>query len=214
MKKILLVEDNAIIVKGLLHLLQKEYLVDIATTYKEAMSLINNIYDLIILDISLPDGNGFDIASQVSKSPIIFLTANDLEEDIVKGLETAEDYIVKPFRNNELVARIKKVLLRTNSDYLYYKNIVVDINKSQVYVDNSRIEFTNIEYQILMLLFTNINKVITRDRILSVIWDENNKFVNDNTLSVNIKRIRQKLNSNYIQTIKGMGYMVSIDNDD
>ncbi len=214
MKKILLVEDSIAIVKGLTYLLEKEYIVEFVHTKKDALEKLKNIYDLVILDIGLPDGSGFDIVSNCKNIPIIFLTANDLEQDIIKGLSHAEDYVVKPFRNGELLVRINKVLQRNDTSRIYYKNITIDTNKSLVYVDDNQIDFTSLEYSIVLLLFSNLDHIITRDRILSVIWDENNKYVNDNTLSVNIKRIRQKLIFDYIKTIKGMGYMVSTNNND
>ncbi len=213
MKKILLVEDNEFIIKGLKYLLEKQYLLDIVMNKKDALEKVNNIYDLIILDVSLPDGNGFEVGEQFINKPILFLTAHDLEEDIVKGLSIGEDYITKPFRNAELLARIEKILKRTDSDIVYFKDLVIDKNKKLINMGNINLEVTPLEYNIILYLFTNAEKIVTRDKILSIIWDDNNKFVNDNTLSVYIKRIREKLSGKYIKTIKGIGYMVSADEE-
>ncbi len=146
-----------------------------------------------------------------SNKPILFLTANDLEEDVVRGLSIGEDYITKPFRNAELLVRIEKILKRNEKDILYFKDLSIDKNKGLVYINSNVIDFTPLEYNIVLYLFSNVDKIVTRDKILSIIWDDNNKFVNDNTLSVYIKRIREKLDGKYIKTIKGIGYMVVTD---
>ncbi len=214
MKKILLIEDNKLIIKGLKYLLEKEYIFDYAENKETALTKLKNIYDLVILDLTLPDGNGFDIAKTIKDTPIIFLTANDEEENIIKGLSLADEYILKPFRNGELLARISKVLNRSSKEYIYFKNITVDILKQKIFVDNKLIDFTPLEYNIMYTLIINNEKLVTRDKILSIIWDDNGKFVNDNTLSVYIKRIREKLNVPYIKTIKGLGYMLSENEND
>ncbi len=210
-KKILLVEDNESIVKGLKYLLEKKYILDIAFSKKEAEILILNKYDIIILDIGLTDGSGFDIGEKVKDIPIIFLTANDMEESIVKGLSIGEDYIVKPFKNSELMARIEKVIKRNEKNLLYFEDVTIDLNKVKVFYLGEECDLTHLEFEITCLLFENPEKVISREQILSVIWDSNNKFVNDNTLTVYIKRIREKLNNRYIKTVKGVGYMVTKD---
>lgn len=215
MYKVLLVEDNEMIVKGLrFSLEQNAYTVTVAYSYKEAVDRINNaVFDLLILDITLPDGDGLELGKEIKKQmsiPIMFLTAKDDEEVIVAGLEVGEEYMVKPFRTKELLFRIQKILKRSESNTkIKVENVVVDIDKAEVIVDGKVAKFTSLEYRILALLFQNLNKVITREVILEQIWDVAGNFVNDNTLSVYIKRIREKLhNDNLVKTIKGIGYRV------
>ncbi len=212
MKNILLVEDDEIIIKGLLYLLKDKYNIVTATTMAEVKTKNLDSFDLLILDMTLPDGNTMTLLEANIKTPIIFLSANDFEEDIIRALDKAEDYITKPFKNKELLIRIKKVLDRNEKNLLIFKDIIIDFNKYMISVDEKKLDFTKLEYNIILLLFSNVDKVVTRDKILSLIWDSNNKFVNDNTLSVYIKRIREKLDRNYIKTIKGIGYMV-VSND-
>ncbi|MFI3324811.1 MAG: response regulator transcription factor [Clostridia bacterium] len=208
MKKILLVEDDKNIVLGLEFPLKQEYEVTVAFSKKEALEKLSAPFDLIILDIMLGDGNGFEIAQTISKTPILFLTARDDEESVIKGLNLGEDYLTKPFRNQELLLRICKILARHDKDEIKIADLSLDKNKKEVKFKSNIIQLTSLEYKILELLVTNKNQVITRDRILEVIWDIDGNFVNDNTLTVNIKRIRAKLAPNYIKTVKGFGYMV------
>lgn len=219
MNKILLVEDNEMIIKGLEYTFeQNDFKLDVATRYAEAIKQINeNTYDLVILDITLPDGNGIDLAKEIKKEksiPIMFLTAKDDEETIVSGLDLgAEDYIIKPFRTRELISRINNILKRSNKNTIITcENVTVDLDKAEVLVDGNVVNFTALEYKILSLLFMNLNRVVTREFILDRIWDLAGNFVNDNTLSVYIKRIREKLNNeNIIKTIKGIGYRVDVE---
>lgn len=208
MKRILLVEDDKSIVLGLEFLLKQEYELTIAYSKKEALEKLGNPYDLVILDIMLGDGNGFQIARTISHTPILFLTARDDEESVVAGLDLGEDYLTKPFRNQELRARIKKILARYNQDVVVLGQLSLDKNKKAFKFRGESVQLTTLEYKILELLVLNKNQVITRERILEVIWDCNENYVNDNTLTVNIKRIRGKLEPNYIKTVKGFGYMV------
>lgn len=215
--KILLVEDNEMIVKGLVYSLSKEgFETNIAYNAQEAESKIkSNVYDIIILDVMLPDGNGFELCKHIKENkdiPIIFLTAKDDEKDVVNGFNLgADDYVIKPFRTMELISRIYNVLRRYNKD----KNVIeigqvrIDLEANRVYVDNKEVEFTALEYKILVLLYTNAGKTVTREKILDKIWDVAGNFVNDNTLTVYVKRIRDKLGkSDVIKTIKGIGYRV------
>lgn len=215
--KILLVEDNEMIVKGLVYSLSKEgFETNIAYNAQEAESKIeSNVYDIIILDVMLPDGNGFELCKHIKENkdiPIIFLTAKDDEKDVVNGFNLgADDYVIKPFRTMELISRIYNVLRRYNKD----KNVIeigqvrIDLEANRVYVDNKKVEFTALEYKILVLLYTNAGKTVTREKILDKIWDVAGNFVNDNTLTVYVKRIRDKLGkSDVIKTIKGIGYRV------
>ena len=217
MNTILLVEDSESIVMGLKYSLEQEgFRVTSAKTIEEA-ELASN-YDLILLDITLPDGNGFDFFKEIKKKediPVIFLTARDEEIDIVKGLDLgAEDYIVKPFRVKELISRIKVALRRYNkitSSIIECNGIRLDTENMEAKKDGQRIELTSLEFKILLMLFTNKNKLVTREMILNKIWDLAGNFVNDNTLTVYIKRIREKIGDNdgkIIRTIRGVGYKV------
>ena len=188
------------------------YLVEYATTIKEALEKLNKTYSLVILDISLPDGLGTDLFLEIKKNyqiPSIFLTAKDLESDIVNGFNLGiDDYITKPFLSGELLARINKIL--NVNKLIKVSNITIDTNKMLVLKDNQEINLTSLEYQLLLLLFTNLNKVVTRDKIIDKIFDLTGNDVYDNTITVYIKRIREKLDTDIIKTIKGVGYRVDI----
>ena len=175
--------------------------------------LINEKPDLIILDISLPDGDGFDLYNrEISKRKIatIFLTAKDDEDDIVKGLELgAEDYITKPFSTRELIARINRIILKENQNLIIkIKDIEFDIDKMVVLKNSKEVSLTSLELKILNLLFTNLNKVVKREDIIEKVWEWTGNDINDNTVTVYLKRIREKLDSDIIKTIKGIGYRV------
>ena len=217
MKKLLLVEDNESILKGLTYSLEQEkFEVDVSKNVHNAKeNLYSNEYDLIILDIMLPDGNGFELCKYIKEqkdTPIIILTAKDEEQDVVQGFNLgADDYVIKPFRTRELISRINNILRRYNKEAskLQTGNIVIDVDASRVYINNEEVVFTALEYRILLLLFYNMGKTVTRDNILDKIWDIAGNYVNDNTLTVYIKRIRAKLGENdVIKTIKGIGYRV------
>lgn len=213
--EILLVEDNEILAKGIIYSLEQEkFEVIHKTNVKETIKLLEREKTkLIILDISLPDGNGFDLYEKnikVKNIPTIFLTAKDDEDDIVKGLEAgAEDYITKPFSIRELIARINKILLRNKKNSIIkVKDIEFDIDKMVVYRDGKEINLTSLELKILNLLFMNLNKVVTRNYIIEKIWEWTGNDVNDNTVTVYLKRIREKLVTDIIITIKGIGYRI------
>lgn len=219
MKKILLVEDNETIIMGLKYSLEQEgFQVISAKTAKESKEKLDNkSIDIVLLDVSLPDGNGFEICKEIKEKndiPVIFLTAQDEETSVVLGLDLgADDYIVKPFRTRELISRIKSVLRRyekkEENNIIQYKNIKIDTISAKVYKNNKEIIFTSLEYRILLMLFTNQNKLITREQLLEKIWDIAGNFVNDNTLTVYIKRIREKLeDDSIIKTIRGLGYRI------
>lgn len=217
MKTILIVEDNEAIIKGLKYLLEQEQFQVIACkSIEETMNIIGKQdIDLVVLDITLPDGSGYELCEYIKKytnTPIIFLTAREEEQDVVKGLDMgAEDYIIKPFRNKELVSRINNVLRRfnTESNKITYKNIQINLEEKTACVNGIDIGLTALEYKILVLLFMNIGKTVTREQILEKIWDVAGNFVNDNTLTVYIKRIRNKLGfADCIKTIKGIGYQI------
>ena len=220
MKKILLVEDNETIVMGLKYSLEQEnFQVISAINVEKAKDILSQeAIDLILLDVTIPDGNGFELCKYIKQKldiPVIFLTAQDEETSVVIGLDMgADDYIVKPFRTRELISRINSVLRRYDkniekSSIVQYKNIKIDTNMAKVYKDNEEIIFTSLEYKILLMLFTNQNKLITREELLDKIWDIAGNFVNDNTLTVYIKRIREKLDDDtIIKTVRGLGYRI------
>lgn len=217
--KILLVEDNESIIMGLEYLLQQEgYQVRIARSVREADVLVQeNAPDLILLDIALPDGNGFDFCVEVKRKwnlPVIFLTAREEEADVVKGLDLgADDYVVKPFRNRELISRIKNVLRRNGkgSSVLRCHDIVLDLKSGKASKAGTELNLTRLEYRILSTMLAYPDKLFTREEILADIWDISGNFVNDNTLSVTMKRIREKLGDTegeIIKTVRGIGYRI------
>ena len=209
--KILLVEDNKSISDNLKYTFNMNNIdLDVTNNIKSTKDYLeHNKPSLIILDVTLPDGNGFDLYKrELSKMniPVIFLTACDTEENIVEVLNMgASDYITKPFRPLELIARINKILHKKT---IKIKDITIDMNKMIVTKNNEIINLTTLEYKILNLLIENINKVVTRDRIIDSIWEWTGNDVNDNTITVYMKRIREKLNSDIIITIKGIGYRI------
>lgn len=222
MYKILIVEDDSAIRLGLRYYLEQEgFSVLEADSVLSAKNNFNSLVDLVLLDINLPDGNGFDLFKEIKNNcdiPIIFLTANDLEVSVVMGLDMgADDYITKPFKARELVSRIKSVLRRTrgksDSNIIKIHDILIDMKQAKVFKGGIDVMLTALEYKILLILALNINTVFSRDKILSDIWDVNEAFVNDNTLTVYIKRIREKIeddpnNPKIILTVRGIGYKV------
>lgn len=218
--KILLVEDNEILAKGLIYSLeQKKYQVIHTLNVENTLKILKTEkIDLAILDVSLPDGNGFDLyRNNIKEKNIssIFLTAKDEEDNIVKGLELgAEDYITKPFSIKELMARINRIILRNKKNtIIQVQNIKFDMDKMVVYRDNENVELTNLELKILNLLFLNLNKVVKRSEIINKIWEWTGNDVNDNTVTVYLKRIREKIKTNIIITIKGIGYRIDSEAD-
>ena len=213
MHSILLIEDNDYIIKGIKYLLESNnFKVTIAKSLKEAKELISNKYDLIILDLMLPDGDGLKFYEENLKNKTtLILTAKDDEDTISSSLDSGvEDYIIKPFRSKELLARINKILKRNKDNAIItVDNVTIDADAGRVFVTNKEIVLTSLEYRILLLLFQNLNRIVTREILIDRIWDISGKFVEDNTLTVYIKRIREKLgNENIIKTIKGIGYRV------
>ena len=220
MSKILLVEDNEILAKGLIYSLeQKKYQVIHTLNVENTLKILKTEkIDLAILDVSLPDGNGFDLyKNNIKEKNIssIFLTAKDEEDNIVKGLELgAEDYITKPFSIKELMARINRIILRNKKNtIIQVQNIKFDMDKMVVYRDNENVELTNLELKILNLLFLNLNKVVKRSEIIDKIWEWTGNDVNDNTVTVYLKRIREKIKTDIIITIKGIGYRIDSEVD-
>ena len=212
---ILLVEDNLSIIKGLKYSLDNNgYNVEYKTNYNDALKYIEkNNTDLIILDITLGNESGINLYKEVISKysiPTLFLTACDEEETIVECLELgAEDYVTKPFSTKELLARINRILLRIKkNNIIKVDNIAFDTDKMEVYKDNKKIELSSLELQILNLLFININKVVSRDNILDTIWNITGNDVDAHTVTVYMKRIKDKLDTDIITTIKGIGYRI------
>lgn len=213
---ILLVEDNITIVKGLKYAFEKNnYNLAYTTTIFDANNYLknNSNIDLIILDITLPDGNGIQLFEEKIKKleiPTIFLTAKDDEETVVKGLTIgAEDYITKPFSTKELLARINKILIRfKKQSIISIKNIRFDMDKMVVYKDGKKVNLTSLELKLLNLLFMNLNKVVCRNTIFDTIWEATGNDVDDHTITVYFKRIREKLGTDIIITVKGIGYRI------
>ncbi len=212
---ILLIEDEVDILNNLKDILeQNNYQVLSAKSIKESKEYLEKNLDLIILDVTLPDGDGFEFYKMNIKKreiPTIFLTAKDLEDDIVKGLSLgAEDYITKPFLTKELLIRIKKIIDRHNkTNIIKIKEFTFDTLNLRVFKNNTEIRLTSLETRLLFLLINNLNKTITREILLEHIWEWTGNDVNDNTLTVYLKRIREKLDSSIIITYKGIGYRIN-----
>lgn len=216
--KILLVEDNEVISKGPSYSLKKEgFEIDMAKTKNEArIAIEKERYDLIILDVALPDGTGFDLYEEkisLLSIPTIFLTAKDEEDDIVYGLNIgAEDYMTKPFSTKELLARINRIIYKNKKrTTVNVKDIEFDLDKMEVYRNKEKIELTSLELKILHLLFLNVDKVVRRNSILDKIWEWTGNDVDDHTVTVYLKRIREKVGDDLITTIKGIGYRIDSD---
>lgn len=222
MSKILLLEDDLGLVNGLTFAFQKEhYDLDIARTISEADSLLSERkYDLLILDVSLPDGSGFEICKKVrqtSKVPIIFLTASDEEINIIMGLDMGgDDYITKPFKFGVLMSRINALLRRVKNfggeeTELSSNGIRVLLLKGQVFQNGNLLDLTAGEYKLLCLFMQNPGVVLPKEKILEKLWDSDNNYVDDNTLTVYIRRLRMKIEENpsepqMILTVRRMGY--------
>lgn len=221
MTHIFLVEDDVSIISSLTEFLQKEgFRVTVVIGQKDAISLLedpSSDFDLLLLDISLADGNGFSVCAAVkanSALPVIFLTASGDEYSVVTGLDLgADDYIAKPFRPRELISRINSVLRRygNQSALLEYQGLILDTARALVTKNGTEIPLSALEYKLLLFFFQNKGIVLSRTRILEELWDIAGEFVNDNTLTVYIKRLREKIeddpaNPVYIKTLRGLGY--------
>ena len=220
MNRVLLVEDDNSIVINLTEFLQKEgFSVDSVEGQKSALARLGEqSYDLVLLDVSLKDGNGFGVCTAIkrtSDTPVIFLTASGDEYSVVTGLDLgADDYIAKPFRPRELVSRMKSVLRRSGNaaqTLLEQDGVCIDTARGTVTKNGSEVLLSALEYQLLLYFFTNRGIVLSRNKLLEEIWDIAGEFVNDNTLTVYIKRIREKIeddpaNPCIIKTIRGLGY--------
>lgn len=224
--KILMVEDDRTIASGLEYSLKQEDFETIlchnAASATEVIHKKCEEIDLCLFDLNLPDGSGYDLCELVKKRrdiPVIFLTAFDDEVNVVMGLDMgADDYITKPFRIRELISRIKTVYRRyhrhiQSKDIIKIKNIQINLLEGKVYKNGSEILLTALEYRLFLIFANHIGQVLTRAQLLDRIWDVGGDFVNDNTLTVYIKRLREKLeddpqNPTLIKTVRGMGYKV------
>ncbi|WP_270942164.1 response regulator transcription factor [Romboutsia lituseburensis] len=217
MFNILIIEDDDTIAFGVKSFLSKSnYNVIHGENLKRGKELFKPYIDLILLDLNLPDGSGFEFCryvKEIKDIPIIFLTINDEDSNMIKGLDMGgDDYITKPFKLSVLQSRISAVLRRTvkqqiQEDTLCCKNIKVIKSQSRVYKNNQEVELTLGEYNLLLQLLENKNRTLTRSTLLENLWDVNGEFVNNNTLSVAIKRLREKLeDASFIKTVRGIGY--------
>lgn len=220
--RILFVEDDQTIALGLSFSLKEEgYQVLHCATVKEAMQALDTMeFSLALLDLTLPDGSGFDICKRIKTTkdfPVIVLSASDDEVSVVMGLDIgADDYITKPFRLRELLSRIKSVMRRydhTSDKTLIYKDLELDSNRAKVRLGGKEIFLSALEYRILLILMLNKGTVLSREQLLDGIWDVDGQFINDNTLTVYIKRLREKLGEDmqhpeYITTVRGLGYRI------
>ncbi|MCI6714459.1 MAG: response regulator transcription factor [Coprococcus sp.] len=222
MNRILLLEDDLSLIRGLSFALNKQgFEIEIARTIKEAEECWRKgRYNLLILDVSLPDGCGFDLCKMVRKEsevPIIFLTASDEEMNIIMGLDIGgDDYITKPFKLGVLISRVNALLRRTKSNEkndteLVSNGIKINLLQAQVYKNGEQIDLTTGEYKLLCLFIQNPNIVLTKEQILQRLWDCDANYIDSSTLTVYIRRLRMKVENNpsepeIILTVRGMGY--------
>ena len=217
MYKILILEDDVMIASGLAYAIESEgYEAVIAKNIKDAAELIKiSEFDLGILDMQLPDGRGIDIGKKLKEDniPVIFRTVEDDESNIVKAFESgADDYVVKPFKIRELLARIKRIFgwnKDSKEEFVKIGSVKIDTAMGKVYVNDELVELTALEYRLLLIFAGNRGILLTRNQILEKIWDSAGNFVEDNTLTVYVKRLREKLGKNInIETVRGIGYRV------
>lgn len=224
MCKILLLEDDVSLIDGLVYSLERNgFSLDVVRTVKDAENYLSkHEYDLLLLDVTLPDGTGFEVCEHVRKTgsdvPIIFLTAADEEINVIRGLDSGgDDYITKPFKLGELCSRINALLRRAgmktkkDTSVLQAGDITIDLLSSRVLFKNKTLDLTAAEYRLLCLLIHNVNMVVTRNMILDELWDGSGNFVDDNTLSVYIRRLREKVETDpshpeHLMTVRGFGY--------
>ena len=224
MQKLLLLEDDISLIDGLTYSLQKSgFDIQVARTVCEAENLLaeNTDFDLLLFDVTLPDGNGFTLCERLRESgnpvPIIFLTASDEETSVIRGLDCGgDDYITKPFKLGELCSRIRALLRRSSmrnsgDGILCSGELTVNLAEGRVFLSGEPVEFTGAEYRLLCLLLKNSGRVLTRGMILDKLWDGAGNFVDDNTLSVYVRRLREKLEENpsrpeHLKTVRGFGY--------
>lgn len=214
-RNILLLEDNKLIRNGVKTYLEGfSYQVEAVSKLAELKNLYLKTFDIFVLDVNLPDGSAYDIVDEIKKlkKPIIFLTVKDTEEDILKGFDTGgDDYITKPFKPSILKARIETVLRRYSNmekSVINFEKLSLDTEATCLFIENQKINLSSKEYQLVEAFIRNVGKTLTRDYLIKNFWDDYGDFVNDNTLSVTITRIREKLGnySKNLKTIRGIGY--------
>ena len=217
MKKILILEDDIMIASGVTYALEMEgyEAIHAADVHSAIERIGETTFDLAILDMQLPDGNGFEVSKKLIENdiPVIFLTVVDDESNIVKAFdEGADDYVVKPFRIRELIARVERTLENHSSgstDMLEIGSVKIDVKGGKVFVQGKQVELTALEYRLLLIFANNKGTLMTRTQILEKIWDIDGNFVEDNTLTVYVKRLREKLGDAIsIETVRGIGYRV------
>lgn len=225
MNKLLLLEDDESLIDGLKYSLEKNgFVLDVANTVQEAREKLKGriFYDLLLLDVTLPDGTGFSLCEEIRRAgeetPIIFLTAADEETNIIRGLDCGgDDYITKPFKLGELCSRIRALLRRSarakkeTDGKLISGNLLIDQMKGKVFLGGEILNLTTAEYRLLCLLVSHTGQILTRTAILDALWDGSGNFVDDNTLSVYIRRLREKVEENpsepkQLLTVRGLGY--------
>lgn len=218
-KKLLIIEDDIDLREGLHFSFKGDgyEVLDVGTRREGQQEIKKGSYDLVLLDCNLPDGTGFDLCREVRKFsniPIIMLTARDTEMDEIKALELGvNDFLSKPFSLGVLKARMKRILNeKAETAYLCSGNIVIDKSTCKVYKDEEEVALSKLEYRLLMYFIENKNHVLSKEQILSQIWDSDGKYVDNNTVSVNISRLRMKIeedasNPKFIKTIHGVGYI-------
>lgn len=227
MKRIFLVEDDLSLINGLSFAIKKQgYMLDVARTFREADQIwAEGKYDLVVLDVSLPDGSGFELCRrirQTSKVPIMFLTAADEETDVIMGLDMGgDDYITKPFKLAIFMSRVNALFRRSDNfseadAELNSNGISVHLLKSEVYKNNQQIELTASEYKLLCLFMENPDRILSQEQILSRLWDCDENYIDNNSLSVYIRRLRKKIeddpgNPTRIITVRRLGYKWNTD---
>ena len=212
-EKIFLLEDDAYLRDGLLEMLQgRDYEVESAESIKKAEIIIKeNLFSLLIFDVMLSDGSSFDLCERLRAqgvtTHILFLTACDEEYQIVRGLDAGgDDYVTKPFKLLELLSRIRALIRRNAFQNFVSSDLVIDTNNMTVKKDNQNIFVTKTEFQILSMLIRNNGAIVTRSSLLQSIWDDSGNFIDDNTLSVHVSRLREKIGADKIATVRGIGY--------
>ncbi|MDQ0340520.1 DNA-binding response OmpR family regulator [Caldalkalibacillus uzonensis] len=226
MSRVLVVEDDQTIALGIEYSLKQEgFQAEVAYDWAAAKAVLQQEeFDLILLDVALPDGSGFDLCRMIRErtdTPVIFLTARDEEVNVVMGLDMgADDYVTKPFRVRELISRIKSVMRRYDKQpaqrtEIRLGDVVIDTAQAQVFKQGEAVLLTSLEYRLLLTLANHPGQVLSRKQILEHIWDVAGDFVNDNTLSVYIKRLREKIEDDphhpkLIHTVRGLGYKAGV----
>ena len=215
-RHLLIVDDDLAIQKVLMTLLSSDFTIFQAYSYQETLSIIQKLpIDFILLDIQLQDGNGFDLIYQIKQSkeiPIIFVSVLDDDQSIIRGLEAgADDYVTKPFSSNVLKARINHVIKRKQMNKtIHLDDLYIDLNKRKVFKNQEEVHLTYKEEMIFWMLVEAKGRVITRNHILESVWDEKENYVEDNTLSVTIRRLKNKIGKEYIQTKRNVGYFFQV----